>query len=179
MVSGADATTTFTTSVSPGILKATQTTEQVITTDAGTIRCSTANQEGNFSSTAFSELEMSAAYSGCKAFGFLSATVSMGGCKYRYVGSLSGRKATWSIVCSTGDITVTTFGCVIHFKAQAGLEHVVFSNGAGIVHASFLIAGLRYSQTEGCPNGSGEKTNGTLNGGADFAPSSGTVQVDE
>jgi hypothetical protein len=178
MASAAQATK-FTTSASSGTLTATQTSEQVFTTDAGTVRCSTSNQEGAFSSTSFESLEVSASYSGCKAFGFLSATVAMGNCKYKFTGAgQTGGKALADVVCSSGEITVNTFGCVVHVPAQSNLSSVTFTNGAGDVNASANLTGIHYTQTEGCPNGSGTKTNGTLTGGATVKASSGTVQVD-
>jgi hypothetical protein len=180
LASAAQATTTFTASESSGTVKATQTTEQVFTTEAGTVKCKTATQEGSFSSKSFTSLEVAPAYKECSAFGFLSATVTPGTCKYKFTGQASGTLATVDIVCPSGDITVTTFGCVIHVEPQTGLNHVLFSNKAGDVEATATISKVKYTATSGCPNGAnGTTSDGTLTGGATVSASKGTLQVDD
>ena len=171
--------TTFTTSAASGTLTGNQTTEQVFTFDAGTTRCTTFNQATSFSSNSFNTVDFIPAYSGCKAFGFISATVSTGKCTYEYTGAgQTGGKTLFDIVCSSGEITITTPTCVVHIPAQTGLGHVGFSNGAGDINEEFTVTGLKYEQTAGCPNGAGVKTNGTMTGGSTIKASTGTIQVD-
>jgi hypothetical protein len=178
-LSSAAQATTFTASAGSGSLTGTQTTEQVFTFDAGTARCTTLNQASSFSSASFNEVDFIPAYSGCKAFGFLSATVSTGKCNYEYTGAGQvGGQTIFDIACSSGEITINTVGCVVHIPAQTNLSHVKFSNGAGDLNATMTITGIKYNQTAGCPNGSGVKTNGTLTGESTIKASSGTIQVD-
>jgi hypothetical protein len=174
IASAAQATAKFTVGASSGTIKSTQTTEQVFTTSAGTVRCTTANQEGSYTAASFTSLEVSATYSGCKAFGFLSATVAMNGCKYNFASQANETTlANVDIVCPAGkDITVTTTGCVVHVEPQTGLQHVTFQNGGGSpaddVNATATITGVKYTATSGCPGGDEGTTtaNGSLTGGA-------------
>jgi hypothetical protein len=176
MASAAQATT-FTTSAASGTLTGAQTTDQVFTFDAGTARCKGFSQATSFSKTSFTSFDVIPAYSGCSAFGFTSATVSTGKCTYEYKGTTEG-KATVDIVCSSGEITVSTTGCVVHIPAQTGLSHVKFTNGAGDVDQNMTITGIKYTQTAGCAGGAVTKTNGTLTGESTIKATSGTFQVD-
>src|SRR6059036_2059114 len=84
--SAAQATTTFTAGSTSGTITGTQTTKQVFTTNAGKVECTTAHQEGKFTAASFTTLTVTPTYSGCTAFGFIGATVTMNGCTYTYTG---------------------------------------------------------------------------------------------
>jgi hypothetical protein len=179
------APTDLTFGTASGTVHAGQTTEQVFTTNAGTVRCSTSTQTGSWSGNAtVSTLEVTPSYSGCKAFGFLSATVDVNGCKYHFAGgeNTTGLVSIKNCTNAAKDMTVTTFGCVVHVPEQGPLSHVLYTNGAGDVDVNAQLTGIKYTATEGCPNGSGTFTNGTLTGGAtltakDTAGVATTVQV--
>jgi hypothetical protein len=168
-----------------GIVHAAQTTEQVLTTNVGAVRCTTSTQTGPWSGGAtISTLEVTPTYAGCKAFGFLSSTVDVNGCRYQYAGgeNTTGQVSIRNCTNAAKDITITTFGCVMHVPEQGPLSHLLYTNGAGDVNVNIQLTGIKYTATEGCPNGAGTFTNGTLTGGAtltarDTAGVATTVQV--
>jgi hypothetical protein len=169
MASAAQATTTFTAGSSSGKIQVTQTTEQVFTTNAGTVRCTGSTQTGTFTAASFTSLTVTPSYSGCKAFGFLSATVDVAGCSYTFTGNASGSTASLHINCTAGnEIRVTTTGCVVHVPSQGNRSDVRFTNGGGTpddVNAEATLSGITYTATSGCLN-AGFAANGTLTGGA-------------
>jgi hypothetical protein len=171
MASAAQATTTFTAGSSSGKIEAVQTTEQVFTTTSGTVRCTGATQVGSFTTASFTSLTVTPSYSGCKAFGFLSATVDTEGCTYTFTGNASGSTANVDINCPAGkEIHVTTSGCVLHVPAQTNVGHVGFksntSQNPDDVDAEATLTGIKYTATSGCLNPATNEPTGTLSGGA-------------
>jgi hypothetical protein len=140
-------------------------------TSAGTVECTTTSVTGESSESTSTEATISPTYTGCKAFGFLTATVTMNGCSYKFhlVEGSSPATATVDIVCPAGkDITISSTGCVVHVPAQTGLKHVVFDNeGSGAtrdIKATNTVTGIKYTATGGCPGGEGTKEDGEYSG---------------
>jgi hypothetical protein len=129
-------------------------------------------------------LSVTPIYSGCKAYGFLSATVDVNGCTYRFIGQASGELANVNVECPAGnEITVTTTGCVMHVEPQTGIAHLKFTNTTinkpDDIDATATLSGIKYTATSGCPGeGTGvTQTNGTLSGGATVKAISAGKQV--
>jgi hypothetical protein len=135
----------------------TQEGEAKLETSSGTVQCASGTREGESTSTSTEQIEFTLTFSGCKAFGFLSATIDMNGCKWRdrLVSGSSPPTATTSIVCSSGqEITITTFGCTVHFPPQTDKPHIVYQNqGSGTGRdwtETHTLSGLTYTATTGC-----------------------------
>jgi hypothetical protein len=165
--SAANATAQLTLGSESGTLTASQLTSQVFTTTPGTVTCGTSHQEGSWSGgkTKTTVTMTKITYSGCKAFGFLSAEVTTTGCEYIFTAGPETKTATVELKCS-GDLTVETFGCTIHVPSQKVGGHVTFDNNASDVTATLSLSGITYTETAGCPNAPNTALthNGTLTG---------------
>ena len=137
--------------------------DNVFITNAGEVACSTSSFAGTNATKTSSTATLTPTYSGCKAFGFLSATVEPHGCTYTFhlVEGSSLPTATVDVNCTgTNEITINSTGCVVHVPPQAGLKHVVFEN---IASKPRTIKAIKYTATSGCLN-PGTSTNGTYTG---------------
>jgi len=117
---------------------------ETFTTPGGTVQCNshyTVEKEGTTNATGITgpttTVTVTPTYTGCKAFGFVNATVNMMGCDYVFhSGSLivAGRyNNSVSIVCpaGSGPITITAGTCVVDVPAQGPLTNVETENLAG------------------------------------------------
>jgi hypothetical protein len=146
----------------------TQEGEVKMETNSGVVQCTTATREGESASTSTEEIEFALTLSGCKAFGFISATSDMNGCKWRdrLVSGSSPPTANTSIVCPAGqEITITTAFCIVHFPPQTSKPHIVYQNqGSGTGRdwtETQTISGLTYTATSGCTS-PGTAANGAM-----------------
>lgn len=133
---------------------------QVITTTAGTISCSTSNQKGEPTSSA-TWWTVKVTNSGC-TLGGAAATMEYGECEIRYY-TYSGLY----IVCKGGVVKITSGTCVIEIGPQER-ESVTFNAlGSGTTRrivAVPSVTGLKYTQSSKCLGGAGTFTNGKLGG---------------
>lgn len=130
-------------------------------------------------SAASSSLTVSPTLSGCYAFGFIGATVSMNGCEYRFnatSGSADAFGGTMDIVCPTGKkITVVGGNCEVQIGAQTGLTGISYANlteaePKAAATVGFGVKGFTYTKTKDgliCPlAGTGTLADGVIVGGA-------------
>jgi hypothetical protein len=144
--------------------------DNVFVTNAGEVACSTSSFAGTNTTKTSTTVTLTPTYSGCKAFGFLGATVEPHGCDYTFhlvEGSIPPT-ATVDVNCTgTNEITISSTGCVVHVPPQTGLKHVVFeslgSKATRTIKANVTITGIKYTATPGCLN-AGTGTNGTYTG---------------
>jgi hypothetical protein len=124
-----------------------QETAHKFTTPNGTVSCSTAVFDATPTTGAggaINEITVAPTYTGCSAFGFATAHVTVNGCTYTFeTPTKSGSTVTWGpsqihILCSAGksiEITPTTFGvsaCTQFVGEQSPTEkHVVGVNAGG------------------------------------------------
>ena len=154
---------TFTSGASSGAIKITSTGTTITLPSVlpafgtgGKLECASVVEEGTYTSAAFSQIEVTPTYSGCKFFGYLNGAIQMNGCKYVYKGE-NASKAAMSIVCPAGkDITIVVGNgfCVIHIAGGQTLGYVSFAtNGSASpddVSRTLAVTGLFYRQTNGC-----------------------------
>jgi hypothetical protein len=149
-----------------------QTTANVFTTNAGTVKCATATFSGTNATTTSSTAELAATYGGCKAFGFLEVPVTMNGCKYKFHLGAATVATTDITGCNAGKkIEVDAPGCVVTVGEQTGLGSITLSNaGAGTsrdINASVAVTGITYTVPAGCIlTSAGTFSNGEYTGGA-------------
>jgi len=119
-----------------GTLTGTQTSSQVFTTGPGKeVVCSTATTTGNVTETEAEEQKVAVSYSGCKAFGFASATVS----KAEYMLHANGEVD----VLNTITISVPLGGCHVTVAPQEGLSSVSYANTpSGEITESSSVSGI-------------------------------------
>jgi len=176
----AEVKTTFDMGATSGTIEGAQVGQQVFTTDAGTVTCTTSTLSGSFTAASTTEQTATPTYGGCTAFGFVGATIAMNGCDYLFKGTTTKAPepaetlATVDIICpKEKEITVTAFTCVVHVEPQTNLEHIKFVNNKtktpDDVDAEATLTKIKYTPTSGCP---GEFTpgktteDGTFNGKA-------------
>ncbi len=187
--SAAQAAPEFHVESAPATITGEQIGTQVFTTTAGKVECSTATFKGSTAVTATTSQLLAPTYSGCRAFGFLSANVATNGCEYNFhltAGGVSPFPATVDIVCPAGkEITVTTSfsSCVIHVPAQTGLGGITITNTGTKttrdLDVKLAITGIKYSQTGSCTGGEVTDTNGTLTGEATVKADVGTTSTQQ
>jgi hypothetical protein len=127
-------------------------------TEGGRVECK-AHYQGTMPSASESQT-VEASYTECKAFGFLSATVTMNGCDYVFY--TSGKV---DLTCPGFEsIVIKASTCTVTLKSQPGLEGVGISNVWNGITVWAGIKGIDYSVTQdgiGCPfNGIGTKFGG-------------------
>jgi hypothetical protein len=145
--------------------------QNVFTTTAGTVKCTTTTFKGTVAVTETSEASVAPTYAGCTAFGF-PAHIDVNGCTFLLkIGAAT--TGTADVVCPAGqEITVTattssvnsTLKCTVHVPAQTNLGTVTYSNtGAGatreVLVAVNLAGNVKYSHTAG--TGLGACTSGS------------------
>ncbi len=144
--------------------------DNTFVTDAGEVACETSSFSGVNTAKTSTTATLTPVYSGCKAFGFIGATVEPNGCSYVFhlVEGSSPPTATVDIECPSGkEITITAATCTVHVPPQTGLSHVVFTNeGAKAtrdIKAAVTVGGIHYTATSGCI-ATGTRTNGVYSG---------------
>jgi hypothetical protein len=144
---------TFTASAT-GTLTGKATTTQTFTTNAGQVKCTTAETSGNIVSTASPEQHVTVNYKNCTAFGF--ATVDITAATYLFTADGTVH------LLNTITINVTGAGCTQTVKAQT-LSGITYTNSGTkeIVHAN--TSGIHYVGSGGLC-GSTTQTNGTYVG---------------
>jgi hypothetical protein len=143
----------------------------VFNTEAGKVEC-----KANYSTTltaASKTLTAAPTYTGCKAFGFLEATVAMNGCTYRFNEPTGSFSATVNIVCGATPIKITAATCTATVGSQLTGGSVALTNNAGppkFVTEKASVTGVAYTVTNDgllCPfSGTGPKTGATYTQGA-------------
>ncbi|HEU4705618.1 MAG TPA: hypothetical protein VFS64_00330 [Solirubrobacterales bacterium] len=135
--------------------------KEVLRTTAGAVSCEKVTYTGSQSGDEASEFEVTPTYSGCTAFGSLSAEINMNGCKYRFTtGTLEGTKfeGTVDIVCAAEKqivVTARQLGitkCTVDVPAQNGLKTVTYTNISPAptdIKADLNLSGIKYTQTAG------------------------------
>ena len=160
-------------------------TNDVFTTDAGTVTCNTATYHGAISAAETTTISLAPTYSSCTLEPFGSAVVSPNGCEYlihaeTQVDENDFETAT-EIVCPSGkEITVVAslFGttkCTVHIPPQSlgtGITVTNQTTAAGVsdIQAHISFSGITYTETPGsgfgaCEGSGGATThNGTYTG---------------
>ena len=141
--------------------------------EGGNIRCRASFTATLNTKTMSTISGVTASYTGCRLFG-VAATVNMNGCTYTFtnVSASNPATATLDIVCPAGNsivLNAPSLPCTTTYGPQTGLAHVVLSNGGGAeptdIVANFTVSGVNYNKAGvACPEGTGNKSNGTLNG---------------
>jgi hypothetical protein len=129
-------------------------------TEAGSVECKAHFLTGSLSEPAAS-ITVTPTYTGCKAFGFLNATVNMNGCDYTFYTT-----GVVDVKCPAGkSIIITASTCETTVPAQTGLSTVDLKNNGTGISAQATVTGIKYNVTKdgiGCPfGGTGEKTGAT------------------
>jgi len=152
-----------------------QTGEHVLTIENGlTAKCKKATFEGTMGAAQVATLEVIPAYSECSAFGFLSATITVNSCKYKFLepsgaGPFTGNA---SIVCSGGEVMKIVAGtCEVTIGSQENKSKITYKNQAtspSTILVESELSGLKYSKTKDgflCPlSGTGVKEDGKYTG---------------
>lgn len=159
-------------------LKATQVGTDVVTFNAGTVKCNEAIYFGSQATLTASSIELEPVYSECTSFGFAGSIVNVNGCRYRTT-NLSGASPPYSasldIVCPAGKaITVVsklagTTKCTVEIPPQTGLTKKSVEPGSGTGSKRNLIVtigltGIAYSQKAGNGIGACKTEEGLSNG---------------
>lgn len=147
----------------------------VFHTNGGEAVCSTAELEGTMDQ-ASSTLGLHPVFSGCKAFGFLSATVETTGCGFTYHAGDEVSTGLWEgtldVFCAGGStITITAATCQVKIEAQSGLDGPQFANlGSGVLAIGQYVPDVVYNITNNgllCPlSGTGNTSDGEYTGTA-------------
>jgi len=140
------------------------------TTEAGSQECKSHYESTLAESSA--QLTVKTKITGCRAFGFLEATVTMGSCDYLYktpTGSADKWSATAQIKCtnSAEPIRINSGTCEVTIGEQSPSGSVDITNetAAGDLKLQTTLAGISYTVLKdgfGCPfSGTGAKTGAT------------------
>jgi len=180
----ASAATTFLSSPTKQAISAEQKEKHIFTVEGKKVECTKATFTAVAPATeAFTELETSAAYSGCTAFGFISSEVLMNGCTY-----VLHAAGTVDIKCPAGkkiEVDVNNgSGCVISIGAQTGLKTIEYlgvtgKNGRLSVEIKIKakeIAAESNGKGLGCPKSGAQK--GEYTGTAVAEGATGTLDVE-
>ena len=179
VASAAQAVPTFEAESFPVTIHGTNTIEkEKFTTEAGTVECFS-SFHGEITKTQHekepSTLTAHPTYTECRAFGFLSATVTTTGCNYVFHAtektSLDNYKAHVDVVCEAGkSIKIVASTCSAEVKGQTGLTTAAIKDDTTATPKKDTtvtpnVAGIAYTVTNDgflCPfNGTGAKTGGT------------------
>jgi hypothetical protein len=145
--------------------------QETFTTEAGTVEC--ASTFSGTANAASQHIVATPVYTGCKAFGFLNATVAMEGCNYTFqltttLTNPHRYQAHVNVVCPAGkSIKITAGTCVVTIGGQTGLTTVDLENRADTkaVLVRPTVGGINYTVVTdgfGCPfTGTGAKTGAT------------------
>jgi len=145
--------------------------QETFKTEAGTVEC--ASSFHGVTGEATQTVEVSPTYTGCVAFGFLNATVSMEGCKYTFKLTTTlinphRYQAHVNVHCPAGKtIKIVSATCEVSIGAQTGLTTVDLQNSADTksILVTPTVGGISYTVVKdgfGCPfAGTGAKTGAT------------------
>jgi len=144
---------------------------ETFSTEAGDIICSKSTFSGTVKSGKQESATIHPTYSGCKAFGFPSATVNTEKCNYVFKPSVEVEAGVFDgkvdVSCGTGEsIKITSATCSAEVKSQTGLANVETTNktvsGKMDIDVHLSITGIAYTVTNDgffCPfSGIGEKS---------------------
>jgi hypothetical protein len=128
-------------------------------TEAGSVEC-----HAHFHVAALTEpsktVTVTPTYSGCKAFGFLNATVHMNGCDYIFYSE--GGRVDLNCPAGSGPIVITAGTCEASIAGQANLTTVDLANSGSGISAQATVTGIKYTVLKdgiACPfSGTGAKT---------------------
>ena len=118
-------------------------------TEAGSVEC-----HASFAVAALSgpseTVTVTPTYTGCKAFGFLNATVNMNGCDYTF--NVNGHV---DLNCPAGKVVEIVAGtCKVTIAAQTTLKSVALNNSGFGISAKAGVGSIAYTVTQdgfGCP----------------------------
>jgi hypothetical protein len=163
----------FTSSSYPAVYEGVGNPEEYgyVTVEAGTVQCKSGTASATISE-ASSTLSVKGTAGECRAFGFLTATVTENGCTtlvHVKEGSGDTYTGTADLVCPEGKSVVTVASnCEMQVPSQANSVTLEFTNNTGAegtVSVKVKSSQFKYIVTKdgfGCPfNGTGERTNGT------------------
>jgi len=167
-------------------------------TPNGTVSCTGNSVSGKSAGTSINEMTLAPTMTGCSAYGFAIADVTVNGCTYTFTtptAVVQGR-VTWGnsqthISCPVEqyiEVTPTTFGisaCTQFFMTQTPTGgHVMGINVSGSSPASFefnfTLSGIHYNGTGGLCGNEETHSDATLNGSSTvkcYKNSSHTEQV--
>lgn len=146
-------------------------------TEAGTVECSSAHYTGSVTDGS-STLTLSTEQTGCKAFGFLSATVTSTGCDHvlhlTETVEHDWYKAHVDISCESGkSIKIVAGTCEVAIDSQSGITTVDITDmtpgtNPSDITLKWTAGGINYTVLKdgiGCPfSGTGSKTGGQYTG---------------
>lgn len=170
------ASASFTSSSSPVTISGSQTTTHTFTVEGNAVTCTSATFSSASTATPASTVSVTPVYTGCTAFGFAGAHITMNGCKYKFATPVS-KVGTVEFDCPTPETKATVFvstfltECEVQI-GEAGnnkLEDVKFTNLAnGDVEVDATVSGITATKTKDvglCPlNGTGTINNATYTG---------------
>jgi hypothetical protein len=173
VASAAQAVPTFTASSYPATVTGSNTIgNEVFTTEGGNVECDS-HFVSNSISGPTSTLTVTPTYTGCTAFGFLSATVNTEGCTYVFHATEKVSSGVYKhhvdVVCPSGQsIKVTAGTCKAEIKGQTGRTTVKTTNSGSSVTVQPEVTNIAYTVTQDgflCPfGGTGNKTDGKYTG---------------
>jgi hypothetical protein len=128
------------------------------------VECNKSSYHGTLSS-ASTTLTLTPAYTECRGWGFLNATVHTEGCTYVFhatEGSAGVYKSHVDVECPAGkSIKIVGGTCEVEIKTQTGLTTAKSTNSAGTVLVRPEVTGIAYTVVKdgfGCPyTGTGNK----------------------
>lgn len=159
----------FKSSSYPVVVEGSQVGQHTFTVDGQNVNCSTADFITPSQGGPATSIDVFATYEGCKAFGFVNATVNMNSCNYEF-NEPAGNPIVGSVdvECSSASIieikASTAFGtCVVTVGAQNGLNKNTYANNAGDVEIDTNVTGIKatvVTDTGICPlSGTGTREN--------------------
>lgn len=149
----------------PGNLKGKATTTQVFTVNGGKVECTTATTTGKVVESPAAAQKVTVNYSGCKAFGFVSVTISPAEYNLHAAGTVD--------ILNT--ITINVAGsCTVTVGPQSGLKTVSYENKSGKILEKSAVTGIKYTSSGGFCGTSG--TNGTYTGNNEVEEEGGTLK---
>jgi hypothetical protein len=127
-------------------LSGTQVGEDKFKVNAGTVTCTSANYSGTQTTATSTSIRVLPSYGGCKAFGFINATIDVNGCEYEFTAG-SGSSAGVDIVCPVGKlIVVTAFNCEVTVPAQIPQGQATITNVSNHTTVVVALSGITYIQ---------------------------------
>jgi hypothetical protein len=138
------------------ILSGSQIGEDLLTFNAGTIRCFEINYSGTQSSATSTTIRVIPTYTSCTA-GIPSVQIDTNGCEFEF----SGDNTQFNIVNCSSPLTITSFSCWITIGNQSGLSAIGYTNtnsgSSRDMDISANVSGITYTQHSksfpGCSGG--------------------------
>jgi hypothetical protein len=179
----------FHSSAASASLVGNQSTSHKFTVTGGSVTCTTAEFKGTGAASGHSATQkMTPTYSGCKAFGFVNATIDMTGCEYNFHAAASGVGTTVDLEgCSGGSAEIKSSflgsNCKVEVFNKTGINGITFENQTP---RSFLLektnsTNIKYKVTEdtgACPlNGGEEASTGKYEGNSEVKANGGAAEI--